>query len=61
MSLYIPQFAEHFVHQSGFFEIYHDTTSCINKIFIYRFKNQLYRNGKNQIEKDPITFYWRVT
>ena len=55
----IKQFAERFFHQSGLFEYFQNTTSGIDRFFILGLKNQLYENGKNQIEYDSIIVYWR--
>ena len=46
----IPKFTERFFHQSGFFEFFPNTRSGIDSFFILVRKNQLYGNGKNQIE-----------
>jgi hypothetical protein len=46
----VRQFTERFIHQSGLFEFFPNTTSGIDRFFIIRLKNQLYGNEKDQIE-----------
>ena len=46
---------------TGFFKICHDTRYGMDGFFGLRFKNQLYGNKKNQIDQNPIIFYWRYT